>query len=220
MRRCTACAVDVEGAWSRCPLCAAKLAGDPSPSPLPAAPLRFSRRRVLRALFAASLALILGSFAAQLFFRADPSGIGALRFVWLGIASMWLVVLMAVRQRRNPAKGTVSLVVLVGLVCSYWDYLTGWHAWSLTYAVPIVCASAIIALFITVQLMRIEAGEHVVYSVLAVTLGLVPIVFLVLGWVTHPLPSAICGVLSLMLLILELVRGAEMRHELAKRLNL
>jgi hypothetical protein len=45
---------------------------------------------------------------------------------------------MAVRKRRNVAKGTVHLVVLVGLICVYWDYLTGCRGWSLTYAVPIL----------------------------------------------------------------------------------
>lgn len=221
MRRCTECSVDIEGAWTRCPLCAAPVTGEAVRSPIPAVPLEFSRRRVLRALFLTSLAVILASFVAQLLFSRGADGIGALRSVWLGVIAMWLVVLMAVRKRRNVAKGTVYLVILVGLVCVYWDYLTGWRGWSLTYAVPIVCACSIVALLITVRVMRIEVGEHIVYSGLAVLLGLAPIGFLVFGWVTTPLPSAICGALSLVaLVVLPLARGREVRHELAKRLHL
>lgn len=223
MRRCADCSVDVEGGWERCPLCGAAVQGEPRdavPSPFPAIPLAYSRRKLLRTLFAVSIAMILLSFATQLFFNPDAP-IGALRSVWLGIASMWLVVLMAVRKRRNLAKSTVYLVVLAGLVCAYWDYLTGWHGWSLSYAIPIVCGSAIIALLITVRLMRIEVGEHIVYTGLAVLLGLVPIVFLVFGWADQRLPSAICGALSLLsLVMLQATRGAEVRHELAKRLHL
>ncbi|WP_129661088.1 DUF6320 domain-containing protein [Rothia halotolerans] len=220
MRRCTGCAVDVEGDWARCPLCGEPLGGEAVRSPLPAVPLRFSRRRVLRALFLTSLAAILASFLAQLLFSRF-SDLGALRSVWLGVVTLWLVVLMAVRKRRNVAKGTVYLVILVGLICTYWDYLTGWHEWSLTYAVPIVCGSSIIALMITVRLMSIEVGEHVVYSGLTAILGLAPILFLVLGWVQHPLPSAICGALGVVaLVLLQLTWGAETRHELAKRLHL
>lgn len=223
MRRCTDCDVAIEGGWGQCPLCGSTVAGEPRdavPSPLPAIPLDYSRRTVLRTLFAVSIVMILLSFATQLFFNPDLP-IGALRAVWLGIASMWLVVLMAVRKRRNVAKGTVYIVVLAGLVCAYWDYLTGWHGWSLGYAIPIVCGSAIIALLITVRLMRIEVGEHIVYTGLAVLLGLVPIVFLAFGWADQRLPSAICGVLSLVaLVLLQVTRGAEVRHELAKRLNL
>lgn len=225
MRRCAPCAVTIEGAWSRCPLCSAPVAapapGEESPSPLAAIPLSFSRRRVFKALFLVSLGLILASFTAQLLFGRDLDGLGVLRSVWLGVSAMWLVVLMAVRQRRNIAKSTAYLVVLVGMVCVYWDYLAGWPGWSLTYVVPILCASSIVALLITIRVMRIEEGEHVVYSWLTVLLGLAPLVFLLLGWVTHPVPSAICGGLSLVALVLvQLDRWAAVRHELSKRLHL
>ncbi|GAA3610398.1 DUF6320 domain-containing protein [Microlunatus ginsengisoli] len=172
-------------------------------------------------LFLTSIAVIGASFAAQLLFSRGLAGIGALRSVWLGVITMWLVVLMAVRKRRNVAKGTVYLVVLTGLICVYWDYLTGWRAWSLTYAVPIVNACSIVAVLITVEVMRIDVGEHILYSGLTVLLGLAPIVFLALGWVTNQLPSAICGAVSLLVLaLMQLTRGADVRHELSKRLHL
>lgn len=221
MRRCTECAVDIEGTWTHCPLCSAPVEGEATASPLPAVPLSFSRRRVLRVLFLTSIAVVVASFVAQLLFSRSPAGIGALRSVWLGVITMWLVVAMAVRKRRNVAKGTVYLVVLVGLVCVYWDYLTGWRGWSLTYAVPIVNACSIVALLITVRVMRVEVGEHILYSGLTVLLGLAPIAFLAFNWVTNPVPSTICGVLSLLaLLLIQLARGANVRHELAKRLHL
>lgn len=221
MRRCTECAVVIEGDWSRCPLCASSVVGGTVPSPLPSVPLQFSRRRVLRVLFLTSLAVIVGSFVAQLLFSRDYEGIGVARSVWLGVATMWLVVLMAVRKRRNLAKGAVYLVVLTGLVCVYWDYLTGWHGWALTYTVPIVSACAIVALLLIVHLMRMEVGEHIVYSGLTVLLGLVPLIFLAFGWVNHPLPSAICGAVSFFaLLFLRIAQGPYLRHELAKRLHL
>lgn len=221
MRRCSECSVDVEGAWTRCPLCAAALVGDATAGPLPTVPLRFSRRRVVRALFAASIAVIVGSFAAQLLFSRGAADLGVLRFVWLGVITMWLVVLMAVRKRRNIAKGTVYLVVMVGLLCVYWDYLTGWHRWSLTYAVPIVCACSIVALLIAVRVLRTEVGEYIVYSGLTMILGLAPLGFLAFGWVTTPLPSAICGALSVFALVMiQVTRGVYLRHELTKRLDL
>ncbi|WP_166979672.1 DUF6320 domain-containing protein [Paramicrobacterium fandaimingii] len=220
MRRCDACAVDIEGAWVRCPLCGTAVAGEATPSPLPSIPLTFSRRRVVRVLFFTSLAVILASFAAQLLFSHELTGLGMIRSVWLGLSAMWLVVLMAVRKRRNLAKSTVYLVVIVGLICVYWDYLSGWPGWSVTYAIPILCASSIVALLITVRLMRIETSEHVVYSVLTVLLGLAPIGFLAFGWVTNALPSIICGGLSLIVLaLLQLVGGRTVRHELGKRLH-
>ncbi|GAA2025997.1 DUF6320 domain-containing protein [Yaniella flava] len=221
MRRCTECAADIEGTWTRCPLCDATVVGESARSPFPAVPLTFSRRRVLRILFLSSLAVIVASFAAQLLLGRGPAEFGALRSVWLGVSAMWLVALTAIRKRHNVAKNTVYIVVLVGVVCVYWDYLTGWYGWSMNYAVPIVCASSVVALLITVRVLRMEVGEHIVYSGLTILLGLVPIGSLIFGWVTNPVPSAICGGISVVaLVLLQIARGAEVRHELAKRLHL
>lgn len=221
MRRCPECAVAVEGDWEHCPLCTTPLTGRPAPEPFPAVPLTFSRRRLFTVLLLSSLAMIVASFAVQLIFSRDSGGIGVLRSIWLGVCAMWLVALMAVRKRRNVAKGTVYVVILVGLVCTYWDYLTGWQGWALTYAIPIFCAGSIVAVLILVRLMRVEVGEYIPYCGLTVLLGLAPIVFLALGQVTNPLPSAICITLSVVISILLLLfRGAEVRHELAKRLRL
>ncbi|MGI6877245.1 DUF6320 domain-containing protein [Microbacterium sp. gxy059] len=220
MRRCPDCAVGIEGSWSRCPLCGSAAAGDPSPDPLPAVPLSFSRRRVLRILFLVSLAVIAASFLAQLLLQPSETALVALRSVWLGVTALWLVVLMAVRKRRNAAKGNLYLVVLVGLVCVYGDYLTGWHGWALDYAVPIACATSIIATLIVVRVLRIDVGDHIVYSLLTALLAVVPLLFALLGWVTDPLPSVLCAALGLVALGVQLARIRDVRHELAKRLHL
>jgi predicted mannosyl-3-phosphoglycerate phosphatase (HAD superfamily) len=51
-------------------------------------------------------------------------------------------------------------------------------------------------------------------------LGLVPVVFLALGWVRHPVVSIVCGALSVIALAVQLASLRETRHELAKRLHL
>ncbi|AZZ39999.1 hypothetical protein C0Z10_09815 [Acidipropionibacterium jensenii] len=220
MKRCRACRVSIEGDWEVCPLCRGPVEGEATTSPLPRVPLVFSRRRVLRVLFVCSLVVILGSFAIQLLFHRGTSGIGVLRSIWLGVVAGWLVVLMAVRKRRNAAKGTVYLVLVVGGVSAYWDYLTGWHGWSLSYVVPIVCASSIAAVLIAVRVMRMEVGDHIVYSGLIGLLGLVPILFLVFGWAPNPIASWVCVAISAVGLMRMLAWFPEARRELAKRLRL
>lgn len=229
MRRCPDCQARIEGRWTRCPLCDAPLEGPPGPGPLrpaagtapepfPAVPLRFSGRRVLRVLLLVSVGMVLASFALQLLLPHSGAGWGWLRAAWLGLATTWLLVLTALRQRRNLVRATAYLVVLVGLVCAYWDYLTGWHAWSVTYAVPIVCGSSIIAVLVLVRVLRMEPGDHVLYTALTTVLGLVPLLFLALGWVTTPLPSTLCALLALAQITAS--RGREVLHELSRRLHL
>lgn len=221
MRRCATCAVDVEGDWRTCPLCGAPAEGETTPDPYPTIALEYSRKRIFRLLFAASAVVILGSLGVQLLFGTGEHGIGVWRTVWMSVVAMWMVVGTAVRKRRNLAKTVVYLVILVGLLCAYWDYLAGWDGWALSYAVPATCGGAILALLLTVRIVRIEVGEHIVHTGLAVLLGLAPLVFVGLGWVREPLPSVACGVLSfLALALLVFTRGAEVRHELGKRLHL
>ncbi|MGO2048234.1 MAG: DUF6320 domain-containing protein, partial [Brachybacterium tyrofermentans] len=110
MSLCPSCLVDIEGEWTRCPLCGAAVVGERTPSPLPDVPLRFSRRRLLRALVLASLGVVLASFAVQLLITPGVPGLGVLRSIWLAIAALWMVALMAVHKRRNIAKSTVYLV--------------------------------------------------------------------------------------------------------------
>ncbi|MGP9693052.1 DUF6320 domain-containing protein [Brachybacterium sp. AOP25-B2-12] len=219
--RCPACRVRIEGRWTRCPLCGGATDGTPSPDPLPTVPLVFSRRRLLRVLLLVSLGVIVASFAVQLLLGAGSSGIGVLRSVWLGLSTLWLLTLIAVRERREVTRVALYLVLLVCPVCVYWDYLTGWHGWSLTYTLPIVSACAVIAVLVTARLLRIELGDHVLHSGPTVLMGLTPLVLLALGWVTDPLPSVLCVIVSLVALsMLHLSRIRDVRHELARRLHL
>lgn len=226
MSTCPDCRLRVEGDWEHCPLCGSALEGraprgGAASDPFPTVALRFSRRRVLRVLALTSLGVIALSFLAQLLFRDDVETLSAWRAVWLGIVTTWLVVLMAVSKRRNLAKFIVYLVVAAGGVSVYWDFLTQWSGWSLTYAVPILCAASIIGLLITVRLIRMALADYVVYSGLTVLLGLTPIVFLALGWVGVAVPSVICGALSIAVVVLLFtLRGSAVRHELAPRLHL
>lgn len=236
MKRCPACSVDLLGEWARCPLCRGPLA-DASPGlagsgsagsgsagadaaasdPYPTIPLRFDRRQLLRILTLVSLLAIAGSLLAQVVF---PGRLEGLRLVWFGLISMWLVVLIVVRKRRNVAKGIAYLVVLGSLVLAYADFLSGWGAWSTTYAIPAVCTFAVIALLIAVRLVRLEPREYRVYSWLTLLFGLVPGLFIAFGWVTDLLPSLGSVLLSAAGLLLTLAfRGSEVRAELGKRLN-
>ncbi len=220
MKRCAACAVEIEGSWIRCPLCGTITEGQGVPDPMPPVPLVFSRKRVLAMLFFASLGVIVASLAGQLLFNRGDAGVGVVRSIWLGVVALWLIVMMAVRKRRNVAKGTAYLVILLGGVSAYWDYLTGWNGWALSYAVPATCACSIVAILISVRVMRTEVGEHIVYSWMTAVLGLVPVVFLALGWVRHPVVSIVCGALSVIALAIQLASLRETRYELAKRLHL
>jgi len=219
MTHCPGCDADVRGDWLRCPLCRETLSGeaDATPAPWPDVPLRFDTRQVVRVLTLVSLVVIAATLLALVVFPAPLDG---LRLAGLGLAALWLVVIIAVRKRRNVAKSIVYMVVIVSLLSAYSDYLDGWHGWSTTYVIPSVCTASIVALLIAVRIARMRPNDYLVYSWLTLLMSMVPGLFLVLGWVTHPLPSWISvGLGVAMLGAMQAFRGAEIRHELGKRLQ-
>lgn len=217
MRHCPECRVDVKGNWQKCPLCHTPLEGDrPVASPYPDVPLRFDRRKGQKILLAASFFIILASFPLGLLWRGKFGGLQGALF---GILTMWLAVLVLIRKRRNLAKGILYLLISLSLICAYLDYLVGWTGWSLTYAIPILCCSSLLAMFLAVRFVKMKAGDYVLYVLSATLLGLVPLLFLMLEWVVNPIPSWTSVGLSVVLLLLILLfQGREIRKELAKRL--
>lgn len=223
MRHCATCDVDVRGDWQICPLCRRPLqagAAPAEPNPLPDLPLRFNRNRIRRILLWASVFVIVASLALQRLLFPQQS-MNALRWVWFGLASMWVVVLIIVRKRRNIAKNISYLLVVTSVLCAYADYLGGWRGWSTTIVIPVMCIFSIVGILIAVRVVRLHVGDYILYAALSALIGLAPGLFLVLGWVYNPVPSAISVAVGAIMLALALVfRRAEVKHELSKRMDL
>lgn len=221
MSRCLECNVRIEGDWDSCPLCGAStIQQSGGAGPLPRIPLAFSRRRVLRTLVVVSVLLILAMLGVLALLRPQEPGIGAVRSVWLGVVTMWLLVITALARRRTISRLMLRLVVIVGALLAYWDWVTGWLGWSLTFAIPIVCGSAILGVLLILLLARRDAELHVVSGGIIVLIGFAPLLFLILGWVGTPWPSLICGALAvIVLLVLQILRGGALHAELSRRLH-
>jgi len=220
VRNCIHCKTDIKGDWDSCPLCHKPLTGKGrlDPNPYPDIPLRFIKRQVVKLLMLASLLIIVLSFIAEALWLGEME---ELRMVIFGITSMWLVVLIILRKRTNIAKGIVYLIVSLSLISVYWDYLNSWSGWSTTFFVPLICSTAIIAMFIAVRVVRLEAGDYVLYLLIAALLGLIPALFLLFGLVKQTMPSLVSLGLSSVLLIMTLIfRGRLMLGELQKRFHI
>ena len=218
MKRCTHCQVSVKGDWDRCPLCHQELEADSrvnSISPYPDIPLRFDKKKVIQRLMLLSLLIILVVFTLGLFF---PSPLGPLRISLFGIMSLWLVALIIIRKRRNIAKGIVYLIVSTSLLCVYLDYMAGWSAWSTTYAIPIICISAIIAMFIAVRIVHLKVGDYILYLLTATLLGFLPATFLLFNWTTWAFPAQLSLLMSMLMFAWIIWKhGKDILTELQKR---
>lgn len=220
MRPCDSCGAQVEGGWLTCPLCRGRLL-PPSeaeePEPYPSVPLRFDRRQVRAVLVPLSVLAVVASFAAQ---AVVPQLVAPVRTVWLSVATLWLVVLVAMHRGRHASSLVLWLVVLLSVAAVAWDVVTGWDRWATTWAIPAICTFANLALVVVIRLVRLEPGEHIVKAALVGVFGLVPAVFVAVGWVTWAVPSLACvGLSALLLAAMAVFRRRQLGTALHRRLQ-
>ena len=219
MSHCPQCHVAVKGDWLNCPLCHQSLEQKSKmsePNPYPDIPMRFNKEQVVKILLIISIVVISIALLVGLFWLHSMKG---LNIVLFGIVSLWLVILIIIRKRRNIAKSILYLIISLSFLSIHWDYVAGWTAWSTTYAVPIICGFALVAMYVAVRLVKIEVGDYVLYLVSAALIGLIPAVFLFFGWVTYPLPAWLSiGLSTFMLIVTFLFYRTEVLNELEKRM--
>lgn len=188
------------------------------PSAYPMIPLQLRPRLALKILLFISLLAVGSSYLVH---ATWPSPFPWPHLVVLGVINLWMYAVIIIRKRRNIAKFFVYHTVLLSLFALAWDASFGWLGWSINYAVPIIMASAMLAMSICGLFVRLDKGDTVLYLALAGILGMLPLLFLLTHWVTVRLPSFLCGVTALMLLLSVLIfRFPLVRAELARRFHI
>lgn len=221
MKQCTNCHAKVKGDWDVCPLCHHPFIEpkpqDKQPS-FPDIPLRFNREKVTKLLTLVSVFVIIAYFIIRWFWTFQIFG---LDYVLFGIMSMWMAVLIIIRKRRNITKGIVYLILFLSAISLYFDYSSGWSGWSITYSIPIICTSALIAMFLSIQVVRLDTEDYVLYLQAAALLGFIPLIFLWLDWTTYSLPSWVSFITStVMFWSVVILHGKKILKALRKRVDL
>lgn len=218
MRTCKKCGVKVRGAETLCPLCQHRLPGEPEQAVFPQTPTVYRQHELF------FKCLILSSVAAGVICAAVnlllPAGGFWSAFVIFGILCFWVSLAYAVRKMDNIPKNITVQVFLVSILSFGWDLMTGWHAWSLDYVIPIACSAAMLSLIIIAKVMKLPPGEYIVYFMVDILFGVVPLVFYLAGLIHIAMPSVICISLScLSLSALIIFEGKEMLQELVRRFH-
>lgn len=221
MKRCPDCQANIKGGWDNCPLCQTSLEkenkGVDAESDFPVIPLQFNRKKIKQYLSLSSILLIVLYFIAHFIWRFQFFN---LEYVLFGIMIMWVLTLVIIRKRRNIVKGINYVLILFSLFSLYFDYVNGWLGWSLTFVIPILSIAALLAMFISIQVVNLRAEDYVLYLQLAAILGLVPALFLLLGWVVIALPSILSVTFSLMMSVAVFFRHRQaVVSELEKRMH-
>ena len=138
-----------------------------------------------------------------------------------GALSMWLALAVAFYKRYNLLKNAMWQLVVVTVVCTVWDLLTGWKKWSVNFIFPLVSIVIIISMMIISTIYYRHPKQYMIYFIMAAGYGLLlPLVFILTGLVTIAVPSVVSIVFSFLTLAALLIfKGREFMEEMEKALH-
>ncbi len=221
MLYCDKCAVKVAGNRSRCPLCGMPLSGKGHPAPevfpqLP--PLKEKRNLIFRLVIFVSIAGAVICSAVN--FLLPQTGVWA-PFVVIGVICIWVDAALSIRKFGNIYKSILWQSVILSVLAVVWDLLTHWRGWSADYAIPIILGAAIISMSIIAQIQKLHVEDYLVYLLIDIVFGMIPVILLAAGLVHVPLPTIICAALSLIYLAaLFVFEGKNILLEIRKRMHM
>lgn len=219
MQRCEKCGISLVGSHAFCPLCQGPVSGTPQPEEeiFPVLPLKKPRLWV-RIMAFLSVAIAGISLAVN---YAFPSGGWWCILVAAGLACLWVSFGFAVIKRRNIPKSIVWQTIILSLAAFGWDHFTGHHGWSVNYVIPLLCTSALLAVILVGRITRHRLADYLVYLILNILLGIIPLIFLLWGQLYVRWPSLLCLTISLLsLAALAIFRGSSLLAEVQRRTHL
>lgn len=219
-KHCDKCMVNVTGAQTVCPLCQAQLNGEEScQRTFPFIDTIMHKHNLLiRILFFISAVLVVLCFAANYLFPFP--GFWSL-FVVIGVVCMWTSVSLIVRKRHNIPKTILVQAILLSTVVLALDLMTGWHRWSITYAAPCFFIVAILAVWAVAFILRLPLEHFLVYLLIDLAIGVIPIFFILFGWVSVNIPSLLCVLASTISFVALLsFKEKALGNEVKKRLHM
>lgn len=221
MRYCVKCKVTIAGNRTRCPLCQAETQekGGSQNEMFPVIPTVYRQYHLFfRILLFISLVVGIVSVMVNFLLFAE-SGIWAV-FILAGIACLWFNIAFAVRKRSNILKNIIYQVIAMSLTALFWDFITGWHKWSIAFVIPILFLVSLLAMLIVAIVMKQYMEDQIIYFVIDSLLGLLPLLTVFFGRVKTVLPSVLSGAASLITFSALLVFQWEvLKSEMKRRMH-
>lgn len=220
MQYCNNCKVKIRGSMDNCPLCGNVIEkhNDDIEEVFPKIPPEYESHLAMKIMVFVSIVVIVASYVVYILI---PSNINWPIFVVFGLISMWLSLIMVIKKRHNIPKNILWQVTLVTLLSLFWDWKTGWRGWSIDFVVPITYVLATCVMFITAKIMHLKTRDYLIYSLLGSFFGIIPVIFLLIGWIKIFLPTLICVAISIIFLAaIFIFQGENIRNELHRKMHI
>ena len=218
MNKCNKCKVEIIGTHEFCPLCknlieTKKQSGDIFPN-IPTIYERY-KRLITRMIF-----LSFGTAITTIIINHLTTEFMWSWFVVLGLFSFWIILISAMKTRKNKIRSIFTLTLIITCLVIIWDYITGWHKWSIEFVLPALFTFQIVASALLALVINIKVMDWLFYIFLEIIIGFSPLLFISRGDMNIKFPSYICVVLSALSLGVMIIFGSKaLIEELKKRLH-
>lgn len=220
MLECPCCKVEIEGNKSVCPLCGGVLSGTPTdyePYPI-IKPPKYPNNLLIKMITAACL---LGSVICLIVNYIFPTEIAWSLFAVFSIFCGYVTCVSIIKNRSNILKNIVWQVVIISGLAVIWDLITVWKGWSIDYVFPCMCIAAMISMIVLSNAMHLDPSDYIVYLILDVVFGIVPIVFFFTGILNSTIPSVISiGLSFVSMIILLMFEGKNLKSQISRKLHM
>ncbi len=220
MQFCHHCQIYSKETQESCPLCGNKLSllnTDEKRRSFPEIPSYLKNHLTLRLLILFSIILVVVSFTIRVIY---PTEINWPLLLGLALGSLWLDIVFLVQKRFHLAKKILSQVFILSILSLFWDFTTGYRGWSISYVFPILCVLALILMYSLAIIMKLSPRDYITYAVLSALFGILPLIFLLLGFAHPPYPSIISISVSIIFLsAIFILQGESMQGEFRKKMH-
>lgn len=220
MKTCPNCKIRVGGDPEYCPLCQSQLLGEGEAPRYPHVVPEQRRYSLAYKIIAFLLLTAVVICMAVDFLVVD----GALHWslpVLIGVVGTLILLRALMKRRRNAPKLLFQTLVLVSAVLVLCDWATGWHRFSVNYAVPILCTAALVLNAVFAYVNRHFTENGLVYLLLNIVVGALPYLAFLLSPEQVPMAWTICLIVGIItFLSLVIFKGRDLWVELQKRLHL
>ena len=219
MKYCHQCSVSIQDSDQKCPLCQNTLSGLKEPNSYPTIPILFAHYSLLFKILAfISLSIVVICLIINL--SLVNSGYWSV-FVILGVIYFWTIFLIALREKNRLFKNIFWQTFLISFFSIIFDFATGWHGWSLNFFLPIASATALLILNILTLTKKIVPEHYLIYTILVIFLGILPMILLLMGLITISLPTNLClGISLLTFFKLIIFNGRDLLAEIYRRFHI
>ena len=218
MNKCHKCQVEIIGTRKYCPLCENLIENkEKSENIFPKIPTIYesNKKLITRLLYLSFITVVIASAVNR--YTTD---ILWSWFVFLGIASIWIIIISAIKTRKNKIRSIFSLTTIASILLVLWDYSTGWHKWSIEFVLPTLFVVQILASGFLAFIIRLRAMDWLLYLFLEACVGFTSLIFIYKGSIEITIPSIICLIVSIISLGgLIIFASRALLNELKKRLH-